>query len=117
MRGGRVGGLLNFRSGQGRRVVALAVAVSFVAFVGLMIGGSGIEAMFFARFGVSRLPVMYLVLGGTMFLTSLGVGALLGRTSRRRACLLIPMGLAIVATRELPSDDRRWLCGRPRVRF
>src|SRR5919106_4080587 len=97
MRGGRVGRLLNVRPGEGR-VVALAVAVSFVAFVGLMIGGSGIEAMFFARYGVSRLPVMYLVLGGTMFLTSLGVGALLGRTSRGRACLLIPMGLAIVAT-------------------
>ncbi len=93
---GRLGRVLNVRPGEAR-VVGLAVAVSFLSFVGLMIGGSGIEALFFARYGVSRLPVMYLVLGTTMFLVSLGVGVLVGRTSRGRACLLVPLGIAVAA--------------------
>ena len=85
--------LFGLRPGEGRPV-GLAVAASFFASAGLMIGGSGIEALFFARYGVSKLPVMYLALGVTMFLLTLGFGALLGRVGRGRACLLVPIALA-----------------------
>jgi HEAT repeat protein len=89
--------ILGLRPGEGRPV-GLAVATSFIASAGLMIGQSGIEALFFARYGVSKLPVMYLVLGGTMFVLTLGFGALVGKLGRGRACLLIPAVLALAAT-------------------
>ena len=92
-REGRLAKLLGLRPGEARPV-GLAVAVSFFASAGLMIGQSGIEALFFARFGVSKLPVMYLVLGGTMFALTFAFGALLGRLGRGPACLLVPGVLA-----------------------
>src|SRR5919198_1244141 len=88
--------VFNLRPGEGR-VVALAVATSFFASAGMMVGQSAAEALFFARYGVSRLPLMYLVLGGTMFLVSLGLAAVLARTAPGRAGLVIPLGLAVVA--------------------
>ena len=92
----RIARVFGLRPGEGRSV-GLAVTTSFFASAGLMIGGSGIEALFFARYGVSKLPVMYLVLGATMFLLTVGFGALLGRVGRGRACLLIPIALAVIA--------------------
>ena len=77
--------------------MGLAVATSFVVSAGLMIGQSGIEALFFARYGVEKLPVMYLVLGGTMFLTTIGFGVLLTRLGRGRACLVVPVAIAALA--------------------
>jgi HEAT repeat protein len=71
--------------------------MSFAVSAGLMIGQSGIEALFFDRYGVDKLPVMYLALGGTMFFTTLGFGALLGRVGRGRACLVVPVALAVLA--------------------
>ena len=88
--------LLGLRPGEGP-TVALAVCTSFFASAGLMIGQSGIEALFFARYGVERLPVMYFLLGGTMFLASIGLVALLGTVGRAHACLLIPLTIAVVA--------------------
>ena len=72
----------------GRGAVALIVAISFFVAAGLMIGQSGIEALFFDRYGGRwSLPVMYLVLGGTMFLATLGFGWLVVRLGRGRACI------------------------------
>jgi hypothetical protein len=88
--------LLGLRPGEGR-TVRLAVGAAFFASAGLMIGQSGIEALFFSRYGVDKLPVMYLLLGGTMFVASIGVVALLGTLGRARASLLIPLAIAVVA--------------------
>jgi HEAT repeat protein len=88
--------LLGLKPGEGRPV-GLAIATSFFASAGLTIGQSGIEALFFARYGVEKLPVLYLILGGTMFLVMLGFGALLGHVGRGRACIMIPLALAVVA--------------------
>jgi HEAT repeat protein len=93
---GRAGRLLGLRPGEGS-TVGVAMAASFVASAGLMIGQSAIEALFFARYGVSKLPLMYLVLGGTMFALTVAFGALLGRLGRGRACLSIPIALALAA--------------------
>jgi HEAT repeat protein len=107
---GRTARLLGLRSGEGRPV-GLAMAASFFASAGLMIGQSGIEALFFARYGVSKLPVMYLVLGGTMFVLTIGFGALLGRLGRGRACLSIPVVLALAAAagRIALAADIAWI--------
>jgi HEAT repeat protein len=96
MTGSRLTRLLGLRPGE-VGPVGLAVAMSFVVSAGLMIGQSGIEALFFARYGVEKLPVMYLVLGGTMFLTTIGFGVLLSSLGRGRACLMVPVAIAVLA--------------------
>ena len=58
--------LLGLKPGEGR-TVGLAVAVSFFESAGLMIAQSAVDALFFARYGVEKLPVMYLLLGVAMF--------------------------------------------------
>ena len=109
-REGRRLGSSTLRPGEGR-AVGLAVAASFFASAGLMIGESGIEALFFARYGVSKLPAMYLVLGVTMFVVTVAFGALLGRFGRGRACLLIPIVLALAAVgrRVALAADIAWI--------
>ena len=91
--------------------MGFTVTLSFFASAGLMIGGTGIEALFFARYGVSKLPAMYLVLGVTMFLITLGFGTLLGRIGRGRACLSIPVVLALgaAAGRIALAADVAWV--------
>jgi HEAT repeat protein len=91
--------------------VALTAGTSFVASAGLMIGQSAIEALFFARAGIDRLPVMYLILGGSMLAASLAIGALIARVGRARACIMIPLALALVATagRLALADDTGWV--------
>ncbi len=93
---GRIARLLGLRAGEGRPV-GLAMTASFFASAGLMIGQSGIEALFFARYGVSKLPAMYLVLGVTMFVLTIAFSAALGRLGRGRACLSVPVVLALAA--------------------
>ncbi|MGZ4213369.1 MAG: Npt1/Npt2 family nucleotide transporter [Actinomycetota bacterium] len=88
--------LLGLKPGEGG-TVALTVSAAFFSAGGLMIAQSGIDALFFAHYGVSKLPVMYLTLGATMFVASLGVGVLLGRVGRARAFILIPLALALLA--------------------
>ena len=80
-----------------RRTVGLAAAAAATASAGLTIAASSIDALVFDRYGVDKLPVLYLLLGVTMFLASLGVSTLLGRLGRGRAFLMIPSSIAIVA--------------------
>jgi HEAT repeat protein len=88
--------LLGLRSGEGP-TVGLAVSTAFFSSAGLMIAQSGIDALFFARYGVQKLPVMYLLLGGVMFAASIVVGALLARVGRGRAFVLIPLAIGLLA--------------------
>ena len=73
------------------------MSVSFFVSAGLMIGQSAIEALFFDRYGVDKLPVMYLVLGATMFIATLGYSGLLARLGRGRACIVVPIAMAALA--------------------
>jgi HEAT repeat protein len=88
--------VLALRPGEGR-TVGLAISTAFLSSAGLMIAQSGIDALFFARYGIAKLPVMLLLLGGLMFLASLGIGALLGRFGRGPALMLIPVGIGVLA--------------------
>ncbi|MFL5981641.1 MAG: HEAT repeat domain-containing protein [Gaiellaceae bacterium] len=65
------------------------MAIAFLADAGIMVAQSAIDALFFARYGVGKLPLMYALVGVAMFGTTLGVAALLARAGRPRAFLLI----------------------------
>src|SRR5690349_22712036 len=61
-----------------------------------MVAQSAIDALFFSRFGVGKLPLMYALVGVAMFATTLGLATLLARAGRARAFLLILV--AVLAT-------------------
>jgi HEAT repeat protein len=94
-----------------RRTVGLAATAAAAASAGLTIAASSIDALVFDRYGVDKLPVLYLLLGATMFLASLGVSTLLGVLGRGRAFLLIPSAIAIVAgvAWAILASDADWI--------
>src|SRR5215204_326551 len=96
VRAHRLQGVLRVHPGEGR-TLALAVAVAFLADAAIMIAQSSIDALFFARYGVEKLPTMYLLVAVAMFLTTVGVGALLARLGRARAFLVIPGAICLTA--------------------
>ena len=86
---------LRLHRGEGR-TVAILVAIAFLADAGVMVAQSAIDALFFSRFGVGKLPLMYALVGVAMFATTLGLATLLARAGRARAFLLILV--AVLAT-------------------
>src|SRR5574339_90123 len=64
--------------------------------IGAALGGTGIEALFFARFGVEYLPYMFLGLGVTSMIVSFGITAALGSIPRRVLYLSIPLFIAVI---------------------
>ena len=101
--------IVGVHPGEGERVT-LTVTTGAVAAAGLMIGGSAIEAIFFSTSGTERLPGLYLILGVSMFVATIGFAALVGSVGRGRACLAIPIGLssgAAMAARVLPGVSMR----------
>jgi len=80
-----------------RRTVGLAAAAAATATAGLTIAASSIDALLFSRGGVDDLPVLYVFLGVTMFVATLGVSAVLGRLGRGRTFLVIPASIALIA--------------------
>jgi HEAT repeat protein len=94
-----------------RRTVGLAAAAAATASAGLTLAASSIDALLFARGGVDDLPVLYLLLGATMFVATLGVSAVLGRLGRGRTFLLIPASIALIAgvARVALASDAEWI--------
>jgi HEAT repeat protein len=93
--GNRFRSLLNIHTDESR-MAALVVGVMLLTSAGFTLGSTGVEALFFARFGVEYLPYMYMALGALSFLTSLGITALLGRVRRESLYIFIPIGIAIL---------------------
>jgi HEAT repeat protein len=87
---------LRLHRGEGR-TVAVLVAIAFLADAGAMIAQSAIDALFLARYGVGKLPLMYALVGAAMFATTLGLAVLLTRVGRARAFLLIPAAIIVAA--------------------
>jgi hypothetical protein len=102
--------LLRLLPGE-RRVVGPAAAAAFASAAGLTLAASSIDALLFARGGVDDLPVLYLFLGATMFLATLGLSVLLGRLGRGRAFLAIPAAIALVvgASRVILATGAGWI--------
>src|SRR4051812_29638248 len=95
----RLGAALQVRSGEGR-TVGLLVAMMALTSAGGSIGGNGIEALFYARFGVQSLPYMCVALGIITLATSLAITALLGRFPGSRLYVVLPLVLGIVLVGE-----------------
>ena len=105
----RLASLLQIRPGEGR-TAALVFGLMLFTSAGGSIGGNGIEALFYARFGVQFLPYMYVALGVVTFLTSLALTALLGRVAKERLYSYLPvlLGVLLVGGRFVTVLDLRW---------
>lgn len=87
--------LLSIKPGESR-MAFLLIGVMLFTSTGAALGGTGIEALFFARFGVDYLPYMFVGLGITSMIMSFGVTALLSRVPRQVLYISIPLLIAIV---------------------
>jgi MFS family permease len=87
--------LLSIKPNEGR-MSALMIGVTLFSAMGSAFGGTGIEALFFARFGVEYLPYMYIGLGITAMITSFIVTAALGKIPKRIVYPAIPIFIALV---------------------
>ncbi len=91
----RIRNILNIHTDESR-MAGLVISVMLLTSAGFTLGSTGVEALFFARYGVEYLPYMYMVLGILSFLTSLGITALLGRIRRENLYIFIPIAIAIL---------------------
>jgi len=74
----------------------LVIGIMLVTALGAALGGTGIEALFFARFGVDYLPYMYIGLGITSMLTSFITTVALGRIPKSILYTAVPILIAFV---------------------
>ena len=93
-----------------QRLVALLVTLMLLPSAGGAIGSPGVEALFFARFGVAFLPYMYIALGVITLVSTLIITALLGRVSKKRLYLGLPLALVLflLLARVLVGFDLNW---------
>ena len=87
--------MLSIRQGEGR-MASFVIGIMLFTSMGFALGGTSIDALFFARFGVQYLPYMFMGLGVTTMSMSLGVTALLGRYTRSVLYRVLPLLMAIV---------------------
>ena len=90
---------MKVRPGEERMVVLLVGLMLFTA-AGGAIGGNATEALFFARFGVELLPVMYVILGLFTFITSMVITVIMGRIPRQRLFVILPFVIAFLLIAE-----------------
>ena len=106
----RLASIFSIKPGEGR-ISSLMVGIMLFCAIGAALGGTGIEALFFARFGVDYLPFMYIGLGITAMITSFIVTAALGRFPKRIVYVAIPILIAVilVAARFALISKQVWL--------
>jgi len=100
----RLAELFAIRPEEGR-LAALLVALMLITSLGTTLGGTGVETLFFARFGVAYLPLIYMIQGLLTLVVTLSISALLGRLPRTLIYLGLPsgMGLILIGERFLTS--------------
>jgi HEAT repeat protein len=105
----RLTALLQIRPGE-LSLVGSLFTLLFVANAGIAIGTPGVDALFYSRFGVEYLPVMYVIMGVVSPATSLAMTALLVRVSAVRLFSLMPLGigLLVLAARLLLELELSW---------
>lgn len=89
----RIRDVLHVRKGELRQLL-LICTFALVPSAGGAIGSPGIEALFFARFGVQFLPYMYIALGGVTILSTLSLTAALNRIPESRLFRILPLTMA-----------------------
>ena len=77
-------------------MATLVVGVMLFTSAGFTLGNTGVEALFFARFGVEFLPYMYMALGVFSFFITMGITALLGRVRHETLYMVLPVVLAAI---------------------
>ncbi len=89
----------------------LTIGVMLFTSMGAALGGTGIEALFFARFGVEYLPYMFVGLGVTSMIMSFGVTALLSRVPRQALYVAVPLlvSVILILARVALLSESRWL--------
>src|SRR5215207_7286473 len=87
--------LLSIKRGESR-VASLVTGVMLLTAMGAALGGTAIEALFFARFGVEYLPYMFVGMGITSMIMSFGVTALLSRVPRHVLYTAIPLMISVI---------------------
>lgn len=91
----RIRALLHIRADESR-IFLPVIGVMLLTSAGFALGSTGVETLFFTRYGVEFLPYMYMLLGALSFLTSLGITALLGRVRRETLYIFIPIVIAVL---------------------
>jgi HEAT repeat protein len=86
---------LSIRQGESH-MASLMIGIMLFTAMGAALGGTGIEALFFARFGVEYLPYMFVGLGITSMIMSFGFSAALGSLPRRVLYIFIPLFIAVI---------------------
>jgi HEAT repeat protein/ATP/ADP translocase len=90
----KIASLLNIYSSE-IKSTSLLIGIMLFSTFGYSLGGTGIEALYFARYGTDLLPYLYMGLGILSLITSLAITGLLSRMKRERMYVLIPL-LAIL---------------------
>lgn len=78
------------------RMSTLLVGLMLLTSAGSALGGNAVSALFFNRFGVESLPVMYMLLGMLTFMTSMGITIIMGRFSKKHLFTYLPVILGMV---------------------
>lgn len=91
----RLSQLLSIKQGESR-MAFLTIGVMLFTSMGAALGGTGIETLFFTRFGVEYLPYMFVGLGITSMVMSFGVTVLLSRISRQLLYVAVPLLIAVI---------------------
>jgi len=93
----RLAASLKIRPGEGR-LATLLIALMLCVSVGSGIGGTGMDALFYSRFGIQ--PYLYVILGLVTFFNLMAVTSLLQRVARERLYVVLPLALAAVLVAE-----------------
>ncbi|MGH9197630.1 MAG: hypothetical protein ACRD1T_18035, partial [Acidimicrobiia bacterium] len=95
---------------EGRKAL-LVVGLMIFTSAGGSIGGNGIDALFFSRYGVEFLPFMYIALGFVALATTVAVAILLGRVAPNRLFVVMPLFIAaaLVLERVLIATGVTWI--------
>ncbi|MGD8402325.1 MAG: Npt1/Npt2 family nucleotide transporter [Anaerolineales bacterium] len=89
----RLAEILKIRPGE-ERMVSLVIGMMLFASAGYTFGNTGVEALFFSRYGVEFLPYMYMALGVLSFIITMGITALLGRVRHETLYIVLPIVVA-----------------------
>lgn len=92
-------------------MASLTIGIMLFTAMGASFGGTGIETLFFARFGVEYLPYMFVGLGITSMLMSFGMTALLSRVPKKVLYIAIPLlvSVVLVLARFALLSNSNWL--------
>lgn len=91
----RLAEILKIRPGE-ERMASLVIGMMLFASAGYTFGNTGVEALFFSRYGVEFLPNMYMALGVLSFIITMGITALLGRVRHETLYIVLPIVVAVL---------------------